>query len=304
MADSRSSEILVHYKGRYYCFDANGGSLSNATEQQEQVAEEAIAKGALLANLTRRASDASDGCQCFVLDVDALGAVRPHDDGRETGTFIAFNADGVRAFDAETLKPRPLSPAVEKSASRSFDEGLLVGTLVQSDGFGTNCTLISADLPVMEAGKPPLEQRQADPIVVHYCGRYYSIDTEGFQFAPASDALLDAAKTAIESGVKVAASSEVAGIGTLCTLVDLSAFVQNMPFAKPAAVLHHPDGRTQILNLLNGHMEAAGEELRTRTEEALAAGTWLARMPPSSEDLAGLTCYLLDLGALRRRQST
>lgn len=300
MPGSTLGDVLVHYKGRYYCFDANDHSLSEATREQEEVAHHAMRAGTILGKLKGDAGDHSEGCVCYVVNADALGA-QPRLHGRDgSRQFIAFNAGTTCAFDPESLEPRTLPNATAKCVARSFDEGLLLGSMVQTDeAFGTNCALINAQLPVPQRSTTSSESRYIEDIVFHYRGRYYAVDTERSHCAAASGPLLEAAKHAVTAGINVGVDPGAFGVGTHCVVVDLSAISRRGPHADPVVVLRHGESQTQTFDLSSGRVRRIEEQLREHADESFSMGSWLALVPAEAQHRAGLTCYLVDLSALQ-----
>ena len=175
MTENQLGEVLVHYKGRYYCLETDSHSLSAASEQQERVARKATAGGTLLARLKR--DDRGAGTYCYLVDADAL-ALHPSSKGGDAVTpVVAFGTGNICAFTAQGIEAPAPSDFHGKRAARPLGEGLFVGTFVQAAGaYGTSCVVTNVEESSSATSEVPCDGRDANDVVFHYRGRYHSVN--------------------------------------------------------------------------------------------------------------------------------
>lgn len=300
MTENQLGEVLVHYKGRYYCLETGSQSLSDASEEQERIARNATAAGTLVARLKR--DDGGAGTYCYLVDADALALHPSSKGGDEVTPVVAFGGVSICAFTAHGIEGPGLSDLPGKRAARPLGEGLFVGTFVHVDG--TSGGLTHLEVPSSPTPEVGFDAGDANDVVFHYRGRYHSVNAVRAQCTSTSSEVLAAAQQAIECGVKIGALEAAVGLGTMCTLVDWSALSTSASATDghdKVAVFDHPELGMQMLDLENGQLRSVDDALRTRATEVFSFGTWLARLPPTADVSAGMTCYLVDLNALRRR---
>src|SRR5688572_15381800 len=104
MSETKGNEVFVHYKGQYYCFNADEHSFSRAKDPHQGRARDAIEAGGVLAGLRRAGSEEPGiGTLCTVVDLDALGV--------QDGQLIAFHSGTTCVFDPQSGKRKSLSDA-------------------------------------------------------------------------------------------------------------------------------------------------------------------------------------------------